>query len=264
MFTSEYENAINKQFAKNLRHFLDRYNYTQLSFAKKMNVSAATVSNWCNGTKSPRMDKVDIMCSIFNCRRSDLLEANPVSVDDSIDFSAVKKKVSKRFKKIIEGRGIYLSDLSTTSGVSEYAIKHYMNGDIIPSELNAKRLGDALKINHLWLMGFDAPMNTKSTADQDERLASIIDYYQSLNDTGRSKAVERMEELTLISNYSIYDSSVSSNEAFLSSNSIQSSEDNKETQTTKGNDSQYLTPAEIDQILSKMTEEELNELINET
>lgn len=41
MFTSEYENAINKQFAKNLRHFLDRYNYTQLSFAKKMNVSAA-------------------------------------------------------------------------------------------------------------------------------------------------------------------------------------------------------------------------------
>lgn len=100
MFTSEYENAINAQFAKNLRHFLDRYNYTQLDFAKKMNVSAATVSNWCNGTKSPRMDKVDIMCSIFNCRRSDLLEANPVVANDSIDLIATKKRLLIILKKL--------------------------------------------------------------------------------------------------------------------------------------------------------------------
>lgn len=198
MFTSEYENAINKQFAKNLRHFLDRYNYTQLSFAKKMNVSAATVSNWCNGTKSPRMDKVDIMCSIFNCRRSDLLEANPVSVDDSIDFSAVKKKVSKRFKKIIEGQGIYLSDLSTTSGVSEYAINHYMNGDIVPSELNAKKLGNALNVNHLWLMGFDAPMYTSLENDSD--LENIIDMYRGLSDSGKIKVYERVQELVALEN----------------------------------------------------------------
>ena len=46
MFTSEYENAINKQFAKNLRHFLDRYNYTQLSFAKKMNVRYCSSANF--------------------------------------------------------------------------------------------------------------------------------------------------------------------------------------------------------------------------
>lgn len=71
---AEYEKAINAQFAKNLRYFLSKYDITQADFAAKMNVSTATASNWCNGIKAPRMDKVDKMCNIFNCSRSDLLE----------------------------------------------------------------------------------------------------------------------------------------------------------------------------------------------
>ena len=74
MFNNDFENAINTQFSKNLRFFLEKNNLTQLEFSKKMNVSTATVSNWCKGIKSPRMDKVDLMCKIFNCRRSDLIE----------------------------------------------------------------------------------------------------------------------------------------------------------------------------------------------
>ena len=58
-----------------------------------------------------------------------------------------------------------------------------------------------MNVNPLWLMGFDAPMNTKSTADQDDRLSSIIDYYQLLNDIGRDTAVARMRELTQIHDY---------------------------------------------------------------
>lgn len=74
MFDNDFENAINAQFSKNLRFFLEKNNLTQLDFSKKMNVSTATVSNWCKGIKSPRMDKVDLMCQIFDCSRSDLIE----------------------------------------------------------------------------------------------------------------------------------------------------------------------------------------------
>ena len=52
----EFERRKNDQFAKNLFFFLNKYQYTQAAFAKQMNVSTATVSNWCNGLKSPRMD----------------------------------------------------------------------------------------------------------------------------------------------------------------------------------------------------------------
>ncbi len=74
MSDKEFERKVNEQFAKNLCYFLDKFQYTQAEFAKKMNVSTATISNWCKGIKSPRMDKIDRMCAIFNCYRSDLIE----------------------------------------------------------------------------------------------------------------------------------------------------------------------------------------------
>lgn len=47
---------------------------TQSDLAKRLGVSTQSVTNWCKGAKTPRMDKVDSMCKIFNCRRSDLME----------------------------------------------------------------------------------------------------------------------------------------------------------------------------------------------
>ena len=190
MYSSEYENAINAQFAKNLRYFLEQNNYTQLSFAQKMNVSAATVSNWCNGTKSPRMDKVDIMCKIFDCRRSDLLEANPVSTNDSLDLVSTKKKVAKRIKKVLSN--VSVSDMAIQSDVSVYALNHYISGDIIPSEDNAIKMADVLGVNHLWLMGFKTSMN-KSELDADSE--QILDMYQRLDPVGKIQVRERMQTL---------------------------------------------------------------------
>lgn len=68
------EQDFNTLFAKNLCHYLTVNNMTQAEFAAKMQVSTATVSNWCKGIKVPRMDKVDRMCALFSCYRSDLME----------------------------------------------------------------------------------------------------------------------------------------------------------------------------------------------
>ncbi len=68
------EQDFNIIFSKNLRAYLSDYNMTQAELADRIGVSTQSVSNWCKGTKSPRMDKVDAMCSIFNCRRSDLIQ----------------------------------------------------------------------------------------------------------------------------------------------------------------------------------------------
>nr|DAQ31972.1 MAG TPA: Repressor protein CI [Caudoviricetes sp.] len=65
---------FNKLFAKNLRYYLNKNNMTQAELAKRLNVGTTSVYNWCNGIKSPRMDKVDAMCHIFNCKRSNLIE----------------------------------------------------------------------------------------------------------------------------------------------------------------------------------------------
>ncbi len=70
MGTSEF-NII---FSNNLRRLLEENGMTQLELAKRVGVGTTSVSNWCKGIKVPRMDKVDAMCKIFSCRRSDLME----------------------------------------------------------------------------------------------------------------------------------------------------------------------------------------------
>ena len=73
------EAEFNTIFSKRLKYYLAKYNMTQLDLAKRLNVGTTTVSNWCNGLKSPRMGKVDAMCEIFHCKRSDLMEDRPES-----------------------------------------------------------------------------------------------------------------------------------------------------------------------------------------
>ncbi len=71
------EEEFNKVFAKRLNYYLQEYEMTQIDLAKKLGVGTTSVSNWCRGIKSPRMDKIDAMCRIFHCRRSDLMEEAP-------------------------------------------------------------------------------------------------------------------------------------------------------------------------------------------
>lgn len=68
------ELEFNEIFSKRLKYYLNKYDMTQSELAKRLNVSTQSVTNWCKGDKSPRMDKVDAMCKIFNCRRTDLME----------------------------------------------------------------------------------------------------------------------------------------------------------------------------------------------
>lgn len=68
------EQEFNAVFSKRLRYYMNKYDMTQVELAKKLGVGTTSVYNWCNGIKTPRMDKVDIMCDLFNCSRSDLID----------------------------------------------------------------------------------------------------------------------------------------------------------------------------------------------
>lgn len=68
------EQEFNAIFSKRLRYYLNRHDMSQADLAKKLGVGTTSVYNWCNGIKTPRMDKVDAMCDLFHCKRSDLIE----------------------------------------------------------------------------------------------------------------------------------------------------------------------------------------------
>ena len=83
MKEGEYmDNTFNEVFANRLHYYMDLHGMTQKDLAEKMGVSEASASNWLKGIKIPRADKVDKMCSIFNCTRSDLVEMPTTKLSD--------------------------------------------------------------------------------------------------------------------------------------------------------------------------------------
>ena len=76
---AEYEERINTVIASNLVRLLKNSNRTQLELAEYLGVTQAAISNWCNGVKMPRMDKIDLICKFFGVRRSQLMGLDEAS-----------------------------------------------------------------------------------------------------------------------------------------------------------------------------------------
>ena len=70
------ETDLNQIIANNISKQLALHGRTQLELAEYVNVSQATVSNWCTGIKMPRMSKIDMICNFFHIERSDLIGSN--------------------------------------------------------------------------------------------------------------------------------------------------------------------------------------------
>ena len=60
-------------FGKNLARYMQQHNVSQNELARRLGVSPTSVNNWCQGLKTPRMDKVDKICRLFGIRRVDLI-----------------------------------------------------------------------------------------------------------------------------------------------------------------------------------------------
>lgn len=61
-------------FSKNLRYYMSFCNKTQVDIINDLNINKSAISTWVNGTRLPRMDKIDMLAKYFHISRSDLLE----------------------------------------------------------------------------------------------------------------------------------------------------------------------------------------------
>ncbi len=68
------DEKLKELFSKNLVDQLLAHGETQASMTRYMKISSATASDWCNGRKMPRVDKIQALCSWMGIELSDLLE----------------------------------------------------------------------------------------------------------------------------------------------------------------------------------------------
>lgn len=75
------EEYYQKIFSKNLRYYMEKNNKSQIDIINDLGFNKSAVSTWYNGTRLPRMDKVDALAKYFGINRSDLIEEKVHNVD---------------------------------------------------------------------------------------------------------------------------------------------------------------------------------------
>ena len=68
---------LNKTFSDNLNYYLELRKQNRSDLAKAVGVSTSTSSDWCNGVKVPRADKVAAICRFLRINMNDLLIERP-------------------------------------------------------------------------------------------------------------------------------------------------------------------------------------------
>lgn len=92
-------------FSKNLKKMMEINDMTQLELSKRLGVASSAVNYWVKGIKNPRMDKVDKMCEIFGCKRSDLMQDH--SEDESYYLNSDAKELADFMHKNPEYKGLF-------------------------------------------------------------------------------------------------------------------------------------------------------------
>lgn len=68
------ENDYKRIFSKNLKKYMSLNGKEQIDLINDLKLNKSAVSTWCNGTRLPRMDKVQLLADYFRIEKSDLIE----------------------------------------------------------------------------------------------------------------------------------------------------------------------------------------------
>ena len=81
---------VREIFAKNLRYFMEAKGISQADICRVLEVSSATASDWCNGNKFPRTDKIQRLADLLGVSFSTLTtETGPENFEDQQRLEAL-------------------------------------------------------------------------------------------------------------------------------------------------------------------------------
>ena len=88
------DDKYKKIFSKNLNYYMNLRGKTQTDIINDLDINKSAISSWCNGTRLPRMNKVELLANYLNINVSDLLGNNNESP----------------FHPVYEGKALLVSD----------------------------------------------------------------------------------------------------------------------------------------------------------
>lgn len=92
---------IKLKFAQNLKKIMQKRNKTQSDLVKDLSFRQATVSDWLNGKKYPRMDKVEKLANYLGVSINELLmQSVPEPPVPAIQLTDQEKSMIKKYRQL--------------------------------------------------------------------------------------------------------------------------------------------------------------------
>lgn len=102
-------NIGNKEtMSKNLKHYIEKSGKDRKELAEIWGFPYSTVTEWVNGKKYPRIDRIEIMANYFGILKSDLIEEKTdehremQKNNDSIADVVVRMRTDDDFLSLVE------------------------------------------------------------------------------------------------------------------------------------------------------------------
>ncbi len=75
-------------FSRNLRRQMEKNDVSRNDICKALGFKYSTFSDWINGNKYPRIDKIEMMANYFHIEKSDLIEDKQRILDEVGNLTA--------------------------------------------------------------------------------------------------------------------------------------------------------------------------------
>lgn len=176
---------LNVIFATNLDNFMRIKGVDRTQLCAELGFKYSTVSEWLSAKKYPRMDKIEMLADYFGVKKSDLIEPSfpYVMLDDFIIESEPRVISLKREKKQREDDSFMCA--SSAPPRRRKKVEQDEEFSIPPDD---------------FLM-YQADESIKKYEKLFKNYKELFVCFDKLNDIGKTKALERIEELTMIPDY---------------------------------------------------------------
>ena len=87
-------------FSRNLRRYVEESGMRSMDVAASIGVTPAAVSDWMNGKKYPRIDKIELLADLFHILKSDLIEDKSAASPDARPMSSRARILAYGFDQL--------------------------------------------------------------------------------------------------------------------------------------------------------------------
>ena len=108
-------------FSKNLKYYIERSGKDRRELADIWGFPYSTVTEWINGRKYPRIDRIEIMADYFGILKSDLIEEKMTEEKEKdneiLSDIIVRMRTDDEFCSLVES--LYMYDSAKIKSIAE-------------------------------------------------------------------------------------------------------------------------------------------------